>query len=92
MYYIELGFAGYLVWLAAVFPLIVKFSAKGKAPLSDAVILGLCVAMAILRITENISQLYSANLTISIVMVQCGVNQWSGLKSGKLCSEESPKP
>lgn len=70
-FYIELGFFGYLIWMITTFPWVTKMTVRGEASSDNTVILGLCVAMAILRITENISQLYSANLGISIIIIQC---------------------
>lgn len=69
--YIELGFWGYLCWMLLVFPLAVKRTVKGKNLKNDAIILGVCTAMALLRVTENISQLYSAILGMSIIIIQC---------------------
>lgn len=73
-FYIELGFLGYLVWMLTAFPLLLKKTVGEKSPVDDAVILGVCVAIAMLRLTENISQLYSATLGIGIVIIQCRLN------------------
>lgn len=77
-FYIELGFAGYLLWLVTVFPLVVGRAVGAGPSRSSAVILGVCVAMAVLRVTENISELYSANLVVGILVIQCGMSRWSG--------------
>ncbi|MDE6893034.1 MAG: hypothetical protein K2P50_14675 [Lachnospiraceae bacterium] len=68
--YIELGFWGYLCWIITVFPLPVKRLIKGISAGDDAVILGVAVAMAVLRLTENVSQLYSAVLTMGIIIIR----------------------
>ena len=75
-YYIELGFAGYLCWVCTAFAPVVKGTVKGWSPAEDAAVLGVCVMMAMLRLTENISQLYSANLGISVIVIQCCMHSW----------------
>ena len=75
-YYIELGFAGYLCWVCTAFAPVVKGAVKGWSPAEDAAVLGVCVMMAMLRLTENISQLYSANLGISVIVIQCCMHSW----------------
>lgn len=75
-FYIELGFWGYLFWLLPAIPLVITSMVKGKSVPDAAVILGLCVSMAVLRFTENVSQLYSANLGLAIVILQCHMNSW----------------
>lgn len=72
--YIELGFWGYLFWSFSVFPWLIKKAVKGAWANEDAVILGVSTAMASLRITENISGLYSAVLGSGIVILQCSLN------------------
>lgn len=72
--YIELGFWGYLCWIFAVFPWPIKRLIKGISSGNDAVVLGVAVAVAVLRLTENVSQLYSAVLTMGIVILQSVFN------------------
>ncbi|MCI8597023.1 MAG: O-antigen ligase family protein [Lachnospiraceae bacterium] len=83
--YIELGFWGYLFWIFTAFPWVVKGTARGNSAENDAVILGTCVALASLRMTENISFLYSATLGMSITIMQCSYNTKyrSGIQSRK---------
>ena len=77
-HYIELGFWGYLLWILSVFPWTVKRLIRGNSALDDAVILGVCVALTVFRLTENISYLYSAALGMSIVLIQCVMNGKKG--------------
>lgn len=73
-HYIELGFWGYLLWMALVFPWVIKKTMKGKSVTDDAAILGVCTALALLRLTENISYLYSAALGMGVIIIQCVLN------------------
>ncbi|MCI8567222.1 MAG: O-antigen ligase family protein [Lachnospiraceae bacterium] len=73
-HYIELGFWGYLLWMLLVFPWLVKKTVKGDSVTDDAVVLGVCIAMAVLRLTENISYLYSAVLGMGIIVVKSVLN------------------
>lgn len=73
-FYIELGFWGYLCWVFTVFPWLIKRMVKGISAADDAVVLGVAVAAVVLRLTENVSQLYSAVLTMGIVIIQSVLN------------------
>ncbi len=73
-FYIELGFWGYLCWVFTVFPWLIKRMIKGISAGNDAVVLGVAVAAVVLRLTENVSQLYSAVLTMGIVITQSVLN------------------
>lgn len=84
--YIELGFWGYLCWEITAFPWPVKRMIKGNSIGDDAVILGVAVAMAVLRLTENVSQLYSAVLTMGIVIIRSALNG-----QGVYCEKLTPK-
>lgn len=76
-FYIELGFWGYLIWILSAFPLVVKSLVRGTNIREESVILGICAAMAMLCLTENVSHIYSAVLTMSVVIIQC---VWNGKK------------
>lgn len=73
-YYIELGFWGYLFWMISAFPWVVKWAVKGKCVKKDATVLGTGVAFAMLRLTENISFLYSAVLGFSVIIMYCALS------------------
>ena len=56
------------------FPWLIKRMVKGISAADDAVVLGVAVAAVVLRLTENVSQLYSAVLTMGIVIIQSVLN------------------
>lgn len=70
-YYIELGFWGYLFWIFSVFPWVIWCTVKGICVRNDAVIVGISTALALLRLTENVSFLYSAVLGFAVIVMQC---------------------
>lgn len=72
--YIELGFWGYLLWMLMVFPWVVKRMSQGKNKNDDASILAVSVAIAVLRLTENVSSIYSATLGLGIIVTQSFMN------------------